>query len=323
VTTLRGARVLVTGGAGVVGSTLVDALVGHEPAEIVVLDDFSRGLEENLTAARAGARAPLTVVEGDVRDRALVETVTDGVDVVFHQAAIRLPHCVRDPRLALEVMVDGTFNVIDAARTHGVSRLVVASSASIYGSATEFPIEESHDPYGNRTLYGAAKLFGEGLLRSYHESYGLDYVALRYFNVYGPRMDAHTAYTEVLVRWLQRIDDGLSPVIDGAGDQTMDFVYVGDVARANVLAATSDATDDVFNIASGTETSLDALAHALLAATGSDLAVEYGPPRAVAAVERRLAATHHARDGLGFETEVDLAEGLARLVAWWRARAAS
>jgi UDP-glucose 4-epimerase len=321
VTTLDGARVLVTGGAGVVGSTLVDALVGHRPAEIVVLDDFSRGLEENL--ADACVHAPLTVVVGDVRDRALVESVTDGIDVVFHQAAIRLPQCAQDPRLGLEVMVDGTFNVVDAARTAGVSRLVVASSASIYGSATTFPIEESHDPYGNRTLYGAAKLFSEGLLRSYHETCGLDYVALRYFNVYGPRMDAHTAYTEVLVRWMQRIDEGRPPVIDGAGDQTMDFVYVGDVARANVLAATSDATDDVFNIASGTETSLDELAHALLGAMGSELAVEYGPPRAVAAVERRLAATHHARDVLGFETEVDLPEGLARLVAWWRARPAS
>jgi UDP-glucose 4-epimerase len=158
------------------------------------------------------------------------------------------------------------------------------------------------------------------MLRSYHETYGLDYVALRYFNVYGPRMDAHTAYTEVLVRWMQRIDDGHAPVIDGAGDQTMDLVYVGDVGRANLLAATSAVTDEVFNVASGTETSLDELAQALLAAMGSALPVEYGPPRSFAAVERRLAATHHAREALGFETEVDLTEGLARLVAWWRAR---
>jgi UDP-glucose 4-epimerase len=264
VTGLSGARVLVTGGAGVVGSTLVDALVANEPAEIIVLDDFSRGLEENLASAQRAA--PLTVVAGDVRDRELVARVTQGIDVVFHQAAIRLPHCAKDPRLALEVMVDGTFNVVEAAQQAGVSKLVVASSASIYGSATTFPIEETHDPYGNRTLYGAAKTFSEGLLRSFHETYGFDYLALRYFNVYGPRMDAHTAYTEVLVRWMQRIDDGIPPVIDGAGAQTMDFVYVGDVARANLLAATSAVTDDVFNIASGVETSLDELAHALLVA---------------------------------------------------------
>jgi UDP-glucose 4-epimerase len=317
-TDLSGARVLITGGAGVVGSTLVDTLVASNPSEIVVLDDFSRGLEANL--ANAKAVAALTVVVGDVRDRDLVASVTQGIDVVFHQAAIRLPHCASDPRLALEVMVDGTFNVVEAAHHAGVKKFVAASSASIYGSATTFPIEETHDPYGNRTLYGAAKTFSEGLLRSFHETYGFDYLALRYFNVYGPRMDAHTAYTEVLVRWMQRIDEGLPPVIDGAGAQTMDFIYVGDVARANVLAATSTATDDVFNIASGAETSLDELAHALLAAMGSDLEVEYGPARAVPAVERRLAGTEKARSVLGFDAEVALDEGLKHLVAWWRAR---
>jgi UDP-glucose 4-epimerase len=318
VSALTGARVLVTGGAGVVGSTLVDALVGVGPAEIVVLDDFSRGLATNLDDARDAG--PVTVVTGDVRDRDLVDSVTRGIDVVFHQAAIRLPHCVADPRLALEVMVDGTFNVVDAARRLGVRKVVAASSASVYGAAHTFPIEETHDPYGNRTLYGAAKLFGEGLLRSVHETDGLDYVALRYFNVYGPRMDVHHAYTEVLVRWMERIDRGLPPVVDGAGAQTMDFVYVGDVARANLLAATGPATDEVCNIGSGVETSLDELAHALLEAMGSDLEVEYGPPRALPAVERRLAATDKARALLGFDAEVDLHEGLARLVAWWRTR---
>ena len=186
-TDLAGARVLITGGAGVVGSTIVDALVPREPAEIVVLDDFSRGLDENLE--RAAKIAPLTIVVGDVRDRVLVHSVTQGIDVVFHQAAIRLPHCAADPRLALEVMVDGTFNVVEAAQHAGVGKFVAASSASVYGSATTFPIEETHAPYGNRTLYGAAKTFSEGLLRSFHETYGFDYVALRYFNVYGPRMD--------------------------------------------------------------------------------------------------------------------------------------
>lgn len=316
---LAGARVLVTGGAGVVGSTLVDALVPVDPAEIVVLDDFSRGLAEHLDDARAAG--PVTVVAGDVRDRDLVDSLTDGIDVVFHQAAIRLPHCAADPRLALEVMVDGTFNVLDAARRARVRKVVAASSASVYGAAHTFPIEETHDPYGDRTLYGAAKLFGEGLLRAFHETDGLDYLALRYFNVYGPRMDTHSAYTEVLVRWMERIDRGLPPVIDGTGAQSMDFVYVGDVARANLLAATSPATGEVCNIASGVETSLDALAHALLEAMGSDLAVEYGPPRALPAVERRLASTDKARTLLGFEAEVGLREGLDRLVAWWRGRA--
>jgi UDP-glucose 4-epimerase len=314
---LAGARVLVTGGAGVVGSALVDALAPLGLAEVVVFDDFSRGLREHLADAHG---APLPVVEGDVRDRDALATVMQGIDVVFHEAAIRLPHCARDPRLALEVMVDGTFNVVEAAHAAGVHRLVAASSASIYGNATTFPITEAHDPYGNRTLYGAAKVFGEQLYRSYHEMFGFDYVALRYFNVYGPRMDAHTAYTEVLIRWMQRIDDGLPPLIHGAGDQTMDFVYVTDVARANVLAATASVTDAAYNVATGVETSLVELAHALLHAMGSDLDVELAPDRDVPAIERRLAATDRAARDLGFTAEVGLAEGLAGLVAWWRAR---
>ena len=318
-TELAGARVLITGGAGVVGSTLVDTLLPLGLDEIVVFDDFSRGLHENLADAAADPDAPLTVMEADIRDRDTLARAMDDIDIVFHQAAIRLPHCAHDPRLAQEVMVDGTFNVVEAAHTAGVQRFVAASSASVYGSATTFPITEEHDPYGNRTLYGAAKVFGEQLYRSYHEMFGFDYVALRYFNVYGPRMDAHTAYTEVLIRWMQRIDDGLPPIIHGAGDQTMDFVYVTDVARANVLAASATVSDEVFNVATGVETSLVELARALLQAMGSDLDVEFGPDRDVPAVERRLASTERAARELGFTAQVDLAEGLAGLVAWWRA----
>jgi UDP-glucose 4-epimerase len=315
-TGLAGARALITGGAGVVGSTLVDALTPLGLAEIVVYDDFSRGLHQNL--ADAEGVAPLSVVEADVRDRDTLARSMAGIDVVFHEAAIRLPHCARDPRLAQEVMVDGTFNVVEAAHAAGVSRFVAASSASVYGSATTFPITEEHDSYGNRTLYGAAKVFGEQLYRSFHEMFGFDYVALRYFNVYGRRMDAHTAYTEVLIRWMQRIDDGQSPVIHGAGDQTMDFIEVTDVARANVLAATASATDRVYNVASGVETSLVELARGLLRAMDSDLEVEFGPDREVPNVERRLAATDRAARELGFTAEVGLTEGLDRLVAWWR-----
>src|SRR5436190_12121698 len=266
-TALDGARVLVTGGAGVVGSTVVALLTPRDVAEIVVLDDLSRGGMENLSAALAGG--PVTFVHGDVRDRALVDELSREIDVVFHQAAMRLPHCAEDPRLAMEVMVDGTFNVVDAAHRAHVSKVVAASSASVYGAAEGFPIEEDHHPYGNRTLYGTAKVFLEGLLRSYHDMYGLDYVAMRYFNVYGPRMDAHSAYVEVLVRWMQRIDEGLPPVIHGDGAMTMDFVEVSDIARANVLAAECDATDVVVNVGTGRETSLLELAQLLLSAMGS------------------------------------------------------
>jgi UDP-glucose 4-epimerase len=313
--TLEGSRALVTGGAGTIGSTIVDQLVKAGAAEVVVLDNLVRGRRENLEWALTNG--PVSLVEGDIRDASLVQDVTAGTDVVFHQAAIRITQCAEEPRLALEVLVDGTFNVVDAAAAAGVGKVVAASSASVYGLAETFPTTERHHPWANDTLYGAAKVFNEGLLRSYHSMTGLDYVALRYFNVYGPRMDIHGLYTEVLVRWMERIRAGQPPLILGDGLQTMDFVYTEDIARANLLAAESDVTDTVFNIASATETSLRELADTLLLVMGSDLDVEFGEARKVNAVTRRLADTSAASDLIGFTAEVGLEEGLRRLVDWW------
>jgi len=317
VRSLRGRRALVTGGAGTVGSNLVDLLV-RDGADVVVLDNFVRGRMANLGWAMANGN--VQVVEGDIRDRALLARVVPGIDVLFHQAAIRITQCAEEPRLALEVLVDGTFDVLEAAVAAGVPRVVAASSASVYGLAEEFPTTELQHPYANDTLYGAAKVFNEGLLRSFHAMYGLDYVALRYFNVYGPRMDIHGLYTEVLIRWMERIKAGQAPLIFGDGSQTMDFVHVHDVARANMLAATADVTDRVYNVAGGVETSLLGLAQALLRAMGCDLAPEHGPSRPVNGVTRRLADTTTARRDLGFVAEVGLDEGLRRLVDWWRSQ---
>jgi nucleoside-diphosphate-sugar epimerase len=313
-------RVLVTGGGGAIGSNVTDELVIAGAEEIVVLDNFVRGRRENLDWARANGN--VTLVEGDICDRALVRELTEGIDLVFHLAAIRITQCSEEPRLALEVLVDGTYNVFEAAVEAKVSKVIASSSASVYGLAEQFPTTEAHHPYANDTLYGAAKTFNEGLLRSFHAMYGLDYVALRYFNVYGPRMDVHGLYTEVLVRWMERIAAGEPPLIFGDGAQTMDFVYIGDIARANMLAARADATDTVFNVASGTETSLLELAEGLLRVMGSDLSVEHGPERPVNGVTRRLADTSLAFDQLGFKAEVDLQEGLTRLVEWWQAERA-
>jgi UDP-glucose 4-epimerase len=312
-----GQRVLITGGAGLVGSTIADRLAEQGVAEIRIFDNFDRGRMANLASAQA--RGPVVVVEGDIRDPAQVHDVMQDIDLVFHQAAIRITQCAQEPRLALETLVDGTFNVAEAAVEAGVKKVVAASSASIYGEAEVFPTAESHHPYDNRTIYGASKTFLEGLFRSFNDMYGLDYVALRYFNVYGPRMDIHGVYTEVLIRWMERIARGEAPLILGDGEQTMDFVYIDDIARANLLAASSTATDVVCNVASGVETSLNELARALLGAMGSSLEPEYGPERKVNAVRRRLASTQRARELLGFEAEVSLDEGLRRLVAWWRA----
>ena len=309
-------RVLITGGAGLIGSHIADQLVEEGVTEIVILDDFVRGREANLAWART--KGPVTVIKGNICDRALLAEALQGVDVVFHQAAIRITHCAQEPRLALEVLVDGTFNVLEAAVKAGVRKVIAASSASVYGLAEEFPTAEHHHPYNNRTLYGAAKVFNEGLLRSFHDMYGLDYVALRYFNVYGPRMDLFGAYTEVFIRWMERIAAGQRPIIFGDGTQTMDFIYVEDVARANILAAQAEVSDEVCNVASGVETSLSELANTLLRIMGSDLQLEYGPARKVNPVPRRLADVTKAKRLLDFEAYVPLEEGLRRLVAWWQ-----
>jgi len=313
VTTLG--RVLITGGAGLVGSHLADALVEAGASEIVILDNFLRGRRENLAHASASGR--VRIVEGDIRNPDDVARVVAGAAVVFHEAGIRITQCAEDPRLAREIMVDGTFNVLEAAVRARVRRVVAASTASVYGPAEVFPTAESHHPYGNRTIYGAAKLFNEGLLRSFHDMYGLDYVALRYFNIYGPRMDTFGAYTEVLVRCMEAIDAGRPPVIFGDGSETMDFVHVRDVARATLLAAAAPVSDVVFNVATGVETSLKTLAETLLAIMGSSLRPAYAPRRKVNPVPRRLASTAAAQEGLGFRAGISLEEGLRSLVTWW------
>lgn len=315
---LAGSVAVVTGGAGTIGSTLVDQLVDAGAARVLVVDNLVRGRRENLAQAMPSGRVEL--VEGDIRDRDLVHDLVRGSDLVFHQAAIRITMCAEQPRLALEVLVDGTFNVVEAAAEHRVSKFVGASSASVYGLAETFPTPESQHPYDNDTIYGAAKTFNEALAKSFRAMTGLDYVMLRYFNVYGPRMDIYGLYTEVLVRWMERIADGKPPLIFGDGSQTMDFVYVPDIARANVLAAGSGVTSGVYNIASGSETSLLELAQALLRAMGSDLGVEHGPDRPVNGVTRRLADTTAARRDLGFEARTTLEQGLRELVKWWRPR---
>ena len=311
-------RVLITGGAGLIGSHIADLLVREVNPEIIVLDNFVRGRRDNLAWALANGR--LKIVEGDIRDTKILREVMRGVDVVFHQAAIRITQCAEEPRLALEVLADGTFNVLEAAVNAKVKKVVAASSASVYGLAEEFPTTEKHHLYNNRTLYGAAKVFNEQLLRSFHEMYGLDYIALRYFNVYGPRMDIHGVYTEVMIRWMDRIDRGEPPLIFGDGLQSMDFVYVGDIARANILALTSDASDMYFNVASGTQTTLSELSTLLCEVMGRpELRAEHFEERKVNPVRHRLGGTTLARERLGFETTVSLRAGLERLVEWRRA----
>ena len=306
---------MITGGAGLIGSHIADRLVAEGFEEIVVLDNLSRGRPENLEAAAASAR--VTFIEGDIRDKDVIRRAIDGIDIVFQEAAIRITQCAENPRLAHDVLATGMFNLLEAAVAAKVKRVISASSASIYGQAEQFPINEKHHGYGNRTVYGAAKMYNEGLLRSFYEMYGLNYVALRYFNVYGPRMDAFGVYTEVMIRWMERLAKGQPCMIYGDGTQTMDFVYVDDIARANFLAAMSDLTDDVLNIGTGIETSLTDLAVVLGRVMGVDRAPQYGPTRKATPVFKQCADTRKAKRAIGFEAMVSLEEGLRELVRWW------
>ena len=310
---VEGAKCLVTGGAGFVGSAIVDKLLERGAAEVRVLDNFVRGNMSNL--AQALEKGGVRVNEGDVSDRAVVDKLVKGADYVFHQAALRITRCAEAPREAVAVLIDGTLNVLESAVRHGVKKVVAASSASVYGEPSYLPIDEAH-PFNNRTMYGAGKIAGEQMLRAFYTTSGLPYVAFRYFNVYGPRMDITGVYTEVLVRWLDAIESGKPPLIFGDGSQSMDFVFVEDVARANLLAAQSDVTDEVFNVGTGVQTSLNELCDLLLRLSDSKLRPEYREARTVANVQTRRAAVEKARRELGFEAGVSLEQGLRELIRW-------
>jgi UDP-glucose 4-epimerase len=313
---LKGTCCLVTGGAGFIGSTIVDQLLAAGAAEVRIIDNFVRGSWNNL--AWAQEHGGIEIIDGDIRDAALVSRITQGVDYVFHQAALRITRCAEAPREAIEVLVDGTLNVLEAALQHKVSKVIAASSASVYGEPSYLPIDESH-PFNNRTMYGAGKIATEQMLRALSETSGLRYVAFRPFNVYGPRMDLTGVYTEVLIRWLDAIEAGSPPLIFGDGNQSMDFVFVEDVARANLLAAQSDVNDEAFNIGTGIQTSLNELCAALLRLMNSSLQPEHRPARAVGNVQRRRAATEKAETMLGFRATVSLEQGLSELIRWRQA----
>jgi UDP-glucose 4-epimerase len=311
--------VLVIGGAGFIGSTLVDLLLREPVARITVLDNFVRGTRANLSAAAGDER--LTVLEGSILDRDGLRAAMDGVDHVVHHAALWLGECLNDPRAANEVNTTGTFNVAEAAIAAGVQRLVYSSSASVYGNARTPVMDEDH-PFDNTTFYGATKIAGEQMLRALHHQHGLDYVALRYFNAYGPRMDDKGVYVSVIAKALDRIDNGLPPIVFGDGSQAYDFIHVADIARSNVLALKSEATDRAYNVATGVSTSIADVVRILLEATGSDLEPEF-LPEGQSFVTRRLGGTQAAERDLGFRAEIDLEAGLRDVVEWRRAAAAA
>ena len=310
---IQGTKILITGGAGFMGSTTADQLLDAGAAEVRVLDNFVRGNLRNLESANQ--KGNLVVIDGDIRDIDTVDRAVAGVDYIFHQAALRITRCAEAPREAVQVLIDGTLNVLESAVRHKIRKIVAASSASVYGNPSYLPMDENH-PFNNRTLYGAGKIANEQMLRSYYEMFRLPYVAFRYFNIYGPRMDLDGVYTEVLIRWLDAIETGQSPIIFGDGSQSMDFVFIEDVAHANIAGLTSDITDEVFNVGTGVQTTLNELCHMLLKVTGSPLKPEYREARKVNNVQARRATIEKAEEMLGFRARVDLETGLKALIHW-------
>ena len=310
---LEGARVVVTGGAGNVGSHVVDACIAAGAREVVALDALVRGVPENLQDAIATGRARLEQM--DIRDRDAVRHGIEGADVVFHQAALRWTRCQEEPRDCQEVMVEGTFNVLEAAAATKAKRVVLASSAVVYGEPTRLPIGEDQ-PLNGKTVYGAAKVANEQLARAFAHLHGVPVVALRYFNVYGPRMDIRSKYTEVMVKWLDRIDRGDPLLINGDGSASADYVYVADVVRANLLACEVPATDAIVNVCSGVETPLRELAALLLRLTGKDVGIEFRPQPEGALPAKRVGDPARAAELLGFRAKTGLEDGVTRLIEW-------
>lgn len=312
---IRGKKLVVVGGAGLIGSHTVDQLLKHDVKEVVVYDNFLRGRMENLTNALKDDRVSIYEVGGDLLQTDILESAFDGVDGVFHLAALWLLQCHEYPRSAFDVNVRGTFNVMEACVSKGVQRLVYSSSASVYGDAVMEPMTEDH-PFNNKNFYGATKICGEAMMRAFHHRYGLDYVGLRYMNVYGPRQDYKGAYIAVIMKMLDAIDNGDSPTIFGDGSEAFDFVAVEDCALANVCAMNSEATDQLYNVGTGKRTSLKELAEKLVFLTGCQKPVRFKERSQATLVRNRIGCPEKAKKEIGFEAKYNLDEGLLKLIEW-------
>lgn len=313
-TDIRGKSVLVIGGAGLIGSHVVEELVKEDVKQIIVYDNFARGTRTNLDESLRDPRVRIFEVGGDILHTDILAAAMKESDMVVHLAALWLLQCYDFPRVAFDVNIRGTFNVLEACRDHGIERLVYSSSASVYGDAVEIPMTEEH-PFNNRTFYGATKIAGEAMCRAFNERSGLNYVGLRYMNVYGARQDYKGTYIAVIMKMLDRLDQGLPPILYGDGSQAYDFIYVSDVGRANVCALKSDATDRFYNIGSGIRTSLRELAELILEITGSSQQIQY-EPQGKTFVSNRIGSTDKAERDLGFRTTIELRDGLERLIEW-------
>ena len=312
---IKDKKFVVVGGAGLIGSHTVDTLLKEDVKEVLIYDNFLRGSRENLTDALRDPRVKIYDVGGDIMQTDILQSAFNGADGVFHLAALWLLQCHEYPRSAFDVNVRGTFNVMEACIAKGVKRLVYSSSASVYGDAVHEPMEEDH-PFKNQNFYGATKICGEAMLRAFYHRYKLNFVGLRYMNVYGPRQDYHGAYIAVIMKMLDAIDKGQGPTIMGDGSEAFDFVAVEDCGLANVCAMKADTVDQFYNVGTGKRTSLKQLAELLLELTGCDKPIAYAPLSRATLVRNRIGSPKKASNEIGFTASIDLLEGLKRLIEW-------
>jgi UDP-glucose 4-epimerase len=313
---IKGSKIIVIGGGGFIGSHVVDELTREDVKEIVIYDNFCRGTMDNLRIALRDPRVKVYEVGGDICQTDILDSAMEEVDYVIHLAALWLLQCYEYPRAAFDVNIRGTFNVLETCIKHNVKKLIYSSSASVYGDAVEIPMTEKH-PYNNKTFYGATKIAGEQMCRAFHHRYGLNYVALRYMNVYGPRQDYKGVYIAVMMKILDRLDQGLPPIVYGDGSQSYDFIYVSDVARANSCALKSAANDKFYNIGMGIQTSIKELCELILKITGKDYEIQF-EPTGQTFVTNRVGSTEKAKNDLGFEAKISLEHGLRSLIEWRR-----
>lgn len=312
---MNGKKFVVVGGAGLIGSHTVDHLLKKDIKEVIIYDNFVRGVRENLNTAMQDPRVKIYDVGGDIMQTDILQSAFEGADGVFHLAALWLLQCHEYPRTAFDVNIRGTFNVMEACVAKGIKRLVYSSSASVYGDAVSEPMTEEH-PFNNKNFYGATKIASEAMLRSFHYRYGLNFVGLRYMNVYGPRQDYQGAYIAVIMKMLDAIDKGDSPTIMGDGTEAFDFVAVEDCALANVCAMKADTADSFYNVGTGKRTSLKELAEILRELTGCIKPIQYAPRSQATLVRNRIGSPKKASEEIGFTATIDLYEGLRRLIEW-------
>jgi len=311
---IRGSRVLVIGGAGFIGSHVVDELRKEDVGEILIYDNFCRGTLSNLEEAQNDPRVRIYEVGGDICQTDILDSAMKGVDYVIHLAALWLLQCYEYPRAAFDVNIRGTFNVLEACVNNKIKKLIYSSSASVYGDAVEIPMTEDH-PFNNKTFYGATKIAGEQMCRAFHHRYGLNYVGLRYMNVYGPRQDYRGAYIAVIMKILDRLDQGLPPIVYGDGSQAYDFIYVSDCAEANRCALKADRVDRFYNVGRGIQTTIKELTEVILEITHSNLKIQY-EPEGTTFVKNRVGCPQKAEDEISFKAQVGLREGLEKLIEW-------